>query len=268
MNSTNPSNEAPFHDGELHRCVSPLMSASSPTVTCGFSPRSVAGMIPAGEELVQNLDNIAIEDCTFKHRDDEALIYHLNENDVLCGRGKGPNNHLGNRRFRELVNGHRATYLASSNRREKGRICESIIEKVQNANPPGRFLIKSLQKGKAGWKIIEYRKAMLKTGQALREGVTKEMIGKIHDRIGADTISSLSLLKRTGILEPKMRLPEKSLDGLEVAWLLLALSQTSDGISTRKNNTMPQEPLLEGKKMTPKGRLMERAGRAESLSEC
>ena len=41
------------------------------------------------------------------------VITKLNENDVLCGRGKGPNNLIGNRRFRAIISDYRAEYLAS-----------------------------------------------------------------------------------------------------------------------------------------------------------
>eukprot|EP00566_Odontella_aurita_P025492 CAMPEP_0113563374 /NCGR_PEP_ID=MMETSP0015_2-20120614/21040_1 /TAXON_ID=2838 /ORGANISM="Odontella" /LENGTH=112 /DNA_ID=CAMNT_0000465361 /DNA_START=566 /DNA_END=904 /DNA_ORIENTATION=+ /assembly_acc=CAM_ASM_000160 len=104
---------------------------------------------------------------------------------------------------------------------------------------------------------------MTKTSQALREGVTKEMIGKIHETYGTDIIFSLSLLKRSGIiLEPKMRYPDKSIQRL----VQLSLPENQSDHSFKNDKEMQDNQALELKKITPKGRLMERA-RTDSLSD-
>jgi hypothetical protein len=49
----------------------------------------------------------------------------VNGNDVLCGRGKGANDFIGNRRFRDIVMKFRETYSASSRRSDKRNVCLS-----------------------------------------------------------------------------------------------------------------------------------------------
>lgn len=261
-------NSTPFWDGDHQRCVSPTARVPDIMKSC-YSPTSVVG--PAESDSIEHFPGSPLsisrnpsQNKTAAGNDHmkEDIVTKPNENDVLCGRGKGPNNHVGNRRFRELVNDYRVTYLATDSRREKGHICEAIIETIQTANPPGRFLIKSSQEGTIGWKRIEYRKAMLKTGQALREGVTKEMIGKIHNEFNADLFSSLSLLRNTGVLKPKMRLPENStMSQIQ----LPSLSNLSEQCLGTDSLTF-QEHQADGKKLTLKGRLMERA-KTDSLSD-
>ncbi|KAL3802941.1 hypothetical protein ACHAW5_008417 [Stephanodiscus triporus] len=72
--------------------------------------------------------------------DDNQYFFELNPNDVLCGRGSGPNYHVGNVEFRNLVMTRKAEYLASACRGTKGRIADDIINAVRSRG--GRFLRK------------------------------------------------------------------------------------------------------------------------------
>jgi len=92
-------------------------------------------------------------------------------NDVLCGRGGGTNNHIGNVRFRQLVNGHKLRYLAAT-KSEKPMVAREVVAIWRNLNPPGRFLAQ--QKTKDGkknvtWKEVGDKKAREKASQCLRE---------------------------------------------------------------------------------------------------
>lgn len=68
------------------------------------------------------------------------------ENDVLCGRGGGTNNHIGNERFRILVQTKKKLYLQSS-KRDKPLVSREIVALVRSQNPPGRFLGKNPRSG-------------------------------------------------------------------------------------------------------------------------
>ena len=75
--------------------------------------------------------------------------YMPNRNDVLCGRGTGFINHVGNRRYRSLISDCLPKYN-SSNKEQKTRIAEEIVQIIYEAG--GQFLkkIDTKQKGGSG----------------------------------------------------------------------------------------------------------------------
>mmetsp|Transcript_3728 Transcript_3728/g.7248 ORF Transcript_3728/g.7248 Transcript_3728/m.7248 type:complete len:295 (-) Transcript_3728:31-915(-) len=152
-------------DKDNHR----YLSSSSSSVISAPSPSSPS--IAPAPPSYENNEIILPEEVTI--------------NDVLCGRGRGPANHLGNVRFRQIVGQHRATYLMCKDRKVKAQICNDIVHAVQCSNPPGRFLKQipsvstlggSGDSTKSAWMCIDDVKARMKTGQALREGYTKDTI--------------------------------------------------------------------------------------------
>jgi hypothetical protein len=97
-------------------------------------------------------------------------IDHPGMNDVMCGRGGGTNNHIGNIRFRQLVNGHKLRYLAAT-KSEKPMVSREVVTIWRSLNPPGRFLKqKPSADGKSGlWSDVGDKKAREKASQCLRE---------------------------------------------------------------------------------------------------
>lgn len=96
-------------------------------------------------------------------------------NDVMCGRGGGTNNHIGNIRFRQLVNGHKLRYLAAT-KSEKPMVSKEVVTIWRGLQPPGRFLMQEKTKGGNGtsaitgeWYDIGDKKAREKASQCLRE---------------------------------------------------------------------------------------------------
>lgn len=87
--------------------------------------------------------------------------------DVLCGRGGGTNNHVGNNHWRTLVSFNKRLYI-SLPKRQKMKVAQSIVRAVRCQIPPGRFLQKDPETGL--WFDIGDQKAQDKTSQALREG--------------------------------------------------------------------------------------------------
>jgi hypothetical protein len=96
-------------------------------------------------------------------------IHHPGLNDVMCGRGGGTNNHIGNVRFRQLVNGHKLRYLAAT-KVEKPMVAREVVQIWRNLTPPGRFLAQDKRQGdNAYWNDIGNKKAREKASQCLRE---------------------------------------------------------------------------------------------------
>jgi hypothetical protein len=98
----------------------------------------------------------------------------VTRNDVVCGRGKGANNFIGNRNFRDLVMHYREAYWTFPRRADKRHICYEIIDTIHSRG--GRFLVKndgSDPSNNAEWIPIPLDKILVKVSQALREGVSK-----------------------------------------------------------------------------------------------
>ncbi len=103
-------------------------------------------------------------------------ITQINPNDVLFGRGSGPNDHEGNIRFRDLVGERKAEYMATNHRQTKAKIAREIVGKVIQKN--GRFLKKveaveakelGIPKGVEAWIAVDEETIMEKAKQALRQ---------------------------------------------------------------------------------------------------
>ena len=90
-----------------------------------------------------------------------------NENDVLLGRGKGSNNYIGNRKFRELITQHQQQYV-SAKRKDKPVLAKFVSELVRSQDPPGRFL--QYDTASQGYYEVSAEEVVRKTSQALREG--------------------------------------------------------------------------------------------------
>jgi len=91
-------------------------------------------------------------------------------NDVMCGRGGGTNHHIGNIRFRQLVNEQKLRYLAAS-KVDKPKVSTEVLQIWRALNPPGRFLTKTdASKGDDSlWHDVGDKKAREKASQCLRE---------------------------------------------------------------------------------------------------
>jgi len=125
-----------------------------------------------------------------------SILTTPNNNDILCGRGSGSNDYIGNVSFRKLVSSRKEEYMKASSRAQKQLIAKEIIETISSLNPPGRFLEKASlpeqEKEKegvtvceteeeeeesssssivcyTGWNITSHEKALEKVKQALRQ---------------------------------------------------------------------------------------------------
>ncbi|CAJ1964311.1 unnamed protein product [Cylindrotheca closterium] len=90
----------------------------------------------------------------------------ISENDVLCGRGGATNTHIGNKRFRAIVAEYQEVYLGAR-KKEKAQIASRVVERIRQNG--GRFLKRDTTTDT--WVEVPSKKALGKTGQALREGL-------------------------------------------------------------------------------------------------
>ena len=98
-------------------------------------------------------------------------------NDVVCGRGTKYCNHPGNQTYHALVKYFITDYACARRKVDKTEVSKAIVDAVNNASPPGRFLTKS--KGSKTFRELGNLKAREKTSQLLRETV---MIGNTNHR--------------------------------------------------------------------------------------
>lgn len=111
--------------------------------------------------------------------------------DVLCGRGGESNNHVGNKRYRKVVDERKAEYrkINSKQRKLKTVFVRDIVSHINKCG--GRFIDVD-SKGK--YYVVTMEKARKKTSQALRE--TKELkwlnIDETKDK--KDTISNKNII--------------------------------------------------------------------------
>eukprot|EP00526_Cylindrotheca_closterium_P022481 CAMPEP_0113612558 /NCGR_PEP_ID=MMETSP0017_2-20120614/6165_1 /TAXON_ID=2856 /ORGANISM="Cylindrotheca closterium" /LENGTH=177 /DNA_ID=CAMNT_0000521603 /DNA_START=108 /DNA_END=641 /DNA_ORIENTATION=+ /assembly_acc=CAM_ASM_000147 len=90
----------------------------------------------------------------------------ISEHDVLCGRGGATNTHIGNKRFRAIVAEYQDVYLRAR-KKEKAQIALRVVERIRQNG--GRFLKRDSASDM--WVAVPSKKALGKTGQALREGL-------------------------------------------------------------------------------------------------
>lgn len=104
-----------------------------------------------------------------EHQD--PMVAHLVDQpapfDVLLGRGRGNQQHDGNRRFQVLINEHQDAYNSFTSREEKTNTTRSIVHLIKSGgDQPGRFL--KYNGTTSGWEEVSDEAARIKVAQALR----------------------------------------------------------------------------------------------------
>mmetsp|Transcript_44887 Transcript_44887/g.108936 ORF Transcript_44887/g.108936 Transcript_44887/m.108936 type:complete len:584 (+) Transcript_44887:130-1881(+) len=110
-----------------------------------------------------------------------ALVVDVRPNDVLFGRGSGPNDHEGNIRFRELIAQRKEQYMNTNHRQTKAKIAKDIVDQVFGVD--GRFLKKLEGKeltklgygqGQDVYQVASDDMIMEKAKQALRQNRNRD----------------------------------------------------------------------------------------------
>jgi hypothetical protein len=91
-------------------------------------------------------------------------------NSISLFTGGGTNNHIGNIRFRQLVNEHKLRYLAAS-KVDKPKVAMEVVQVWRSLDPPGRYLTKTdaSQGDNSLWHDVGDKKSREKASQCLRE---------------------------------------------------------------------------------------------------
>ena len=98
-------------------------------------------------------------------------VVEPNERDVLCGRGGFINKHVGNIVYRKVVDYNKAIYKQVP-KRHRILVSQSIVQTIEKHG--GRFLQPVSGQGRKNqeWTCIQFRRAVQKTSQALREPIS------------------------------------------------------------------------------------------------
>lgn len=102
-----------------------------------------------------------------------VLITTPNDNDVLLGRGTGPNRHPGNQHFRSLVAARRGAYNSTRSHHPKHLLARQVYDVVRASG--GRFIRKStFWNNGLVWEEVSEATALVKCKQSLREVLDAE----------------------------------------------------------------------------------------------
>lgn len=115
--------------------------------------------------------------------------YKLNDNDVICGRGKRSLNNMGNMVFRHIVAERADEYRKSKTRIIKKQRIDVIIGIVRSAG--GHFL--QMDKSSGKWYDIGDEAAAAKVGHALRD--TKSVVCALPPSAGKAAMKKKTALK-------------------------------------------------------------------------
>jgi len=141
----------------------------------------------------------------------DTTITSLNDNDVLCGRGTGPNKFIGNKRFRQYVKTRKQEYSSSGPFafQDKTQIAQQVVDHVHGLG--GRF-VRQLKKGRREgdllvdgvWREESRDVALEKAKQTLRDKYVPKQEGEttLEGSTSTDlrgSLSSIPLSKDTGL---------------------------------------------------------------------
>lgn len=110
--------------------------------------------------------------------------YQPTEYDVVCGRGKGSYNRVGNKRFRSIVATFMYEYESSKSKMDKSLIIGRIVDRVREQDNGKAHFLKYNTKSKC-WFVLNNEQAREKVGHAIREVVTssrQKLIAGVRDQ--------------------------------------------------------------------------------------
>jgi hypothetical protein len=154
--------------------------------------------------------------------------------DVLCGRGGGTNNHIGNSHWRMLVAANKQLYITLP-KRQKMLLSRSIVNAVRSQTPSGRFLQKDSKSNL--WFDVGDQKAQEKTSQALREGAPD-----IRKKVAGETEEDGTGEFGTHATEEKNNSGESSDEEGEIEKNTLDRDDNVDEMKTSKKETTEETP--------------------------
>lgn len=120
----------------------------------------------------------------------QGYIVTLKPDDVILGRGAGPNEHSGNIAFREIVLDLKPSYNATVNRKMKSHIASKVIKAIRARG--GRFLKRAPGREDEVFVLADEDVIVEKAKQALRHGrcTVKPRKGRVCSTSSLSTTSS------------------------------------------------------------------------------
>jgi len=100
--------------------------------------------------------------------------------DVLFGRGKHVNDHMGNVYFRQLVLFEKSIYKQTITCAGRRHVARHVINQIRRLDPPGRFLVPDENTKATKWFMAKDHRALMKTSQALRELNHKPLVHNVY----------------------------------------------------------------------------------------
>lgn len=168
--------------------------------------------LPSVEESARKSERSDKGDTTKSHtssgRTSLGTGYILNDNDVICGRGKRSLNNMGNMVFRQIVAERADEYRKSKTRIVKKQRIDVIIGIVRSAD--GHFLQKDKSSGE--WYDIGDEAAAAKVGHALRD--TKSIVCALPPSTGKAATKKKTALQSSSAKKTSKREVVK-IDGWE-----------------------------------------------------
>jgi hypothetical protein len=146
----------------MNDLFSPFMNCVQPPFQACTAPTKEGNLRDVQVSTRQKQASI---DATINHN--ATTLATVNVNDVLCGRGNSISRHVGNVKFRDLIDAHKDRY-AMLTRKEKMIVAQHIVDLiVHHTDPPGRFVRRDAATGL--WLDIGISRSLEKTSQALRD---------------------------------------------------------------------------------------------------
>ena len=125
----------------------------------------------------------------------------IHRNDVLLGRGKGYFTHVGNVRYRAMIEELKGRYDVAS-KEMKHQITKEVVDVVQRAG--GRFL----KDDGAGWIVVETETARLKVSHSFRSARKAAATEKAKNNATAATKSNMNQSRSANVDFTTMPTPE------------------------------------------------------------
>uniref|UniRef100_A0A7S4N5D4 DUF6824 domain-containing protein n=1 Tax=Odontella aurita TaxID=265563 RepID=A0A7S4N5D4_9STRA len=194
-------------DGDQKKDAAPEPEPPEPTPTPASPPSpstppvATTDSVPASKKKHESSVPWPLRDIKEPH-----------EHDVLYGRGGGTNHHIGNKRYRQMVEDKKVDYV-NSKRLDKPLVALNIIRQWREQDPSGRFL--KLDERTGLWHDVGDKKAREKTSQALREKAPElrkqQEVGKVKKdcKLASDEVDDN---------EPKHKGKDKKVRGKKTAF--------------------------------------------------
>jgi hypothetical protein len=112
--------------------------APIPTITTNSSNNGTDSDVKETDSDVVMFSAIDTSTSTAEDDDPSKFITAVTADDVVLGRGAGPNEHAGNIAFRQVVAQFKPSYVATVNRKAKSQIAHKVVHAVKSKR--GRFL--------------------------------------------------------------------------------------------------------------------------------